>query len=89
MARATLRRTSIAAAALAGAFLSPDADRPAVAATTPYEAESAALSGGAAIAADDSGDTGTSFVVGHSDTSRPTGSGTSPRSMRGAATAGF
>lgn len=47
-----------------------DAEPPAAAATTTHEAELAALSGGAAVATDHSGYTGTGFVAGYTDANK-------------------
>jgi hypothetical protein len=56
---------TVSAIALAAAL-----DTPAHAATTTYQAESATLSGGAVVATDHSGYTGTGFVGGYTDTNK-------------------
>lgn len=61
----TLFRTIVALTILVGAQLSGSIQG--TAATTAYEAESAALAGGAAVASDHSGFTGTGFVAGYTD----------------------
>ena len=62
-----------AIAALVLGLLTVLAARPALAATaTTYEAESAALSGGAVVASDHTGYTGSGFVAGYTDTDKGT-----------------
>jgi hypothetical protein len=73
MLKARFVRVVTAVAALALTALgAPAAPRPAAAATTAYEAEAAALSGGATVASDHSGYTGSGFVAGYTDGNKGT-----------------